>query len=267
MAYTTVVTHATGDVFPASDWNTYVRDNLAYLHGDSGAISLASSLTVAGSIGAQPGTFVSVQALPGNWALQCVITGDANPRFYITIDGTMNWGLGGAVGTDTNLYRKSANNLQTDGSFWAGISLVLAATAAGTLYFSAALDTYMTRNAAGLLGLNAKLFEGNPALTTVTVPATFTPNLATGLIQRVNVSAGGASTLTIGAPTNAPVSSQTSLLVVQIANNGGGTITIAWNAAFVGGSTLALPASSATGTTRDVLFVWDGANWRILSIG
>lgn len=33
MAFTTVVTHATGDVFPASDWNTYVRDDIAWVHG------------------------------------------------------------------------------------------------------------------------------------------------------------------------------------------------------------------------------------------
>lgn len=44
MAYTTVITHATGDVLPATDWNTYIRDNFAFLH-DRGA-DLASAATL-----------------------------------------------------------------------------------------------------------------------------------------------------------------------------------------------------------------------------
>ena len=35
MAWTTPITHATGDVVPASDWNTYIRDNTNYLFGDT----------------------------------------------------------------------------------------------------------------------------------------------------------------------------------------------------------------------------------------
>lgn len=46
MAYTTVITHATGDVLPATDWNTYLRDDLAFLH-DQGA-DLASAATLVG---------------------------------------------------------------------------------------------------------------------------------------------------------------------------------------------------------------------------
>jgi adhesin HecA-like repeat protein len=44
VAITTVITHATGDVFPATDWNTYLRDNINYLIA-AGA-NLASAATV-----------------------------------------------------------------------------------------------------------------------------------------------------------------------------------------------------------------------------
>lgn len=44
MAYGDPVTHATGDVFPAADWNTYVRDNFRALHDLS---TIASANTIA----------------------------------------------------------------------------------------------------------------------------------------------------------------------------------------------------------------------------
>jgi hypothetical protein len=181
-------------------------------------------------------------------------------------------GAGISFGTDGSwdawLYRSAAGgNLRTNSSFWADGSVVVAAGGAGTLYVGSQLDTYMNRNAAGQLGLANKLIEGNAAITNIGATTTFTPNLSNGLIHRVAATSGAAITLTIGAPTNPPVSSQTALLVIHIGNSSPGTITIAWNAVFQPGSTLALPSSSATGTTREVLFVWDGANWRIVAIG
>lgn len=44
-AYTTTITHATGDVFPASDWNTYVRDNFAFLHDRGSDLASAGTIT------------------------------------------------------------------------------------------------------------------------------------------------------------------------------------------------------------------------------
>ena len=43
-ALTTVVTHATGDVFPATDWNIDVRDNMNYLIVAGANLASASSL-------------------------------------------------------------------------------------------------------------------------------------------------------------------------------------------------------------------------------
>lgn len=48
-ALTTVVTHATGDVFPATDWNAYVRDNVNYLvsaGADLAALAGSNTLSV-----------------------------------------------------------------------------------------------------------------------------------------------------------------------------------------------------------------------------
>jgi hypothetical protein len=48
-ALTTVITHATGDVFPATDWNTYVRDDLNYIitaGADLAAVAAANTLAV-----------------------------------------------------------------------------------------------------------------------------------------------------------------------------------------------------------------------------
>lgn len=44
-AYTTVVTHATGDVLPATDWNSYLRDNLAFIHDMGADLASAATLT------------------------------------------------------------------------------------------------------------------------------------------------------------------------------------------------------------------------------
>lgn len=43
---TTVITHATGDVFPASDWNTYIRDNLNYLVAAGADVASANSIAI-----------------------------------------------------------------------------------------------------------------------------------------------------------------------------------------------------------------------------
>lgn len=46
MAWTDPKTIAVGDDLLASDWNTYIRDNLKYLHGDTGDTYLSGTLTL-----------------------------------------------------------------------------------------------------------------------------------------------------------------------------------------------------------------------------
>jgi hypothetical protein len=46
-----------------------------------------------------------------------LLAGDAQPAFKINGDGTISWGPGGSVATDTSLYRNSANSLWTSSEF------------------------------------------------------------------------------------------------------------------------------------------------------
>lgn len=79
----------------------------------------------------------AILALVGSTAnktvLTATVTGDANARYVLNANGTMNWGSGAAP-TDTNLYRASAGQLQTDGILSVGGNLTTGGsfTATGT---------------------------------------------------------------------------------------------------------------------------------------
>ena len=47
------------------------------------------------------------------------VAGDANSKFLVDAVGKLEWGAGGASPVDTNLYRATANSLQTDDDFYA----------------------------------------------------------------------------------------------------------------------------------------------------
>jgi hypothetical protein len=66
MAFTTVITHATGDVFPAADWNTYIRDNINYLGALGDLSGQATLLNGTVSYSAPAGTnFLEVEGIGG----------------------------------------------------------------------------------------------------------------------------------------------------------------------------------------------------------
>lgn len=72
-----------------------------------------------------PGTFLArTQDAAGTLVLASRVGTDANDRFAISTDGTMQWGSGAAPFGTTNLYR--SGGLKTDGSFFVGGSMVLA---------------------------------------------------------------------------------------------------------------------------------------------
>lgn len=238
MAWTTPTDRSTGFLVTAAVYNADIIDNLAYLHGDAGLITLVNALTngptASGSLanaGAHldnsVGRLTTVGASLANTWLIAGKTGDANAAFTSDHSGRMDWGVGAGSATDTTL----------------------------------------SRAAAAELVVNGKLLEGFLA-SSGTVPTTWTPALGSGLYQRFNVTAGGAATLTIGAPTAAPSASQSSLLVLKIANTGGGTVTLTWNAVFQSLGTTVLPASVANGGTSVCLFAWDGSTskWSLLSV-
>jgi hypothetical protein len=97
---------------------------------------------------------------------------------------------------------------------------------------------------------------------------TVTPDLTKGLYFRVTLTA---ATLTIAAPisgvhgpwsgsgadiANAPALEVGTVLLVEVKNASGSTVTVTWNALFKGA-----PANPANTNRRIHMFVWDGSNF------
>lgn len=218
--------------------------------------------------------------------------GDTSYRLTVNAAGAFQWGPGNAA-LDTLLGRDPGGNKLNLGSTtvrtWVEAFQGAAGQAAygarvttdtNTRWFvqgdggqnwgpgNAGVDTALTRAAGGVLNASAKVTEGFTATGSITVPATWTPTLSNGLHQRATITAGGTNTLTIAATGNAPSSAQSSFLVLQIQNNGGGTVTLSWNAQYTATS-VNLPVSLASGANIFCVFCWDGAlsKWVCFSKG
>jgi hypothetical protein len=239
VAWTAVITHATGDVFPASDWNTYIRDNLTYLRGDSGAavtinnnlnlnapsglaVYAGSAPTSSGFTGAQPGDGSYVDQL-GQFASFCnaaVVAfaagafSDSVPRWQVDSNGNVSWGIGGSSAPDLRILRGGAGILAIDQS-----------------------------------GAGKGNIRGGSQASAPGLPATFTPDLGYmfNRVAPINVS----GTLTIAAPTNPPSTAQSGFLFIAI-KSPVGALTVAWNAAYVDVS-----GGPGSGAGTVCMFVWD----------
>src|SRR5215472_15514513 len=152
---------------PDNAWDTNLYRSAANTLKTDGFLQVGgmiSTLYTAGLIGLdQSGFDVAARV-----AHQIRFQAEANPRYAINADGTVNWGQGGSNAPDTKLYRRAAAGLQTDGSLYLnsataflGIwqpgdtSLRWAANANGYLQWgpgNAAEDTNLYRAAAGYLG-------------------------------------------------------------------------------------------------------------------
>jgi hypothetical protein len=62
------------------------------------------------------GGVATVGTAASTWGYWSQVSGDSNSRFYMTVDGNLNWGPGNA-GTDTSLYRPGPNALNMNGQF------------------------------------------------------------------------------------------------------------------------------------------------------
>lgn len=237
MAWTTPTDRATGYIVTASVYNAEVIENLKYLHGDSGVIALANIV--------QSGSGASAVGAAAGWR--------------ITTAGTFQ--SGSTASTDSILL----STVSGDATDWRFVT-----AASGTMSWgtgSGARDTTLARVAASVLNVDAKVTEQFTNTAAITVPTTWTPTLANGLVQRASITAGGAATLTIGAVGLPPSSTQASLLVLRISNAGGGTVTLSWNAAYASNGTTVLPASVASGAVGTTMFAWDGtvAKWILVA--
>jgi hypothetical protein len=99
----------------SQDVNLY-RDAANVLRTDDRFLAYYSADVWGDIIGS--GIFRGVHANTTAYLLSSYIsasgTPEANPRFYIAMDGDIYWGAGGASAVDTNLYRNAANQLKTD---------------------------------------------------------------------------------------------------------------------------------------------------------
>ena len=86
------------------------------------------NLTISDPLGAVDFLFVpAIRAAASTDTFTAQVSGDAELRFAIDADGTINWG-GGAVALNVNLYWDSADTLKTDDGFALADTAILAAS-------------------------------------------------------------------------------------------------------------------------------------------
>lgn len=115
-----------------------------------GNITAAGTITAAGLVNTGPLTLTGATA--GTVVESAQVTGDAQPRFTLGADGTLQWG-GGALAPDVNLYRYAANGLATDDAL---------KLTAGTLLLGPAGDVNVYRSAAGNTATDNSLVLAQP---------------------------------------------------------------------------------------------------------
>jgi len=236
MAWTAPVSRATGYLVLATDWNNEHVNNLLYLHGDAGVITLnnrsdptalsTQGPTSAGFTGSQPGDggFIDSQgqfASFCNAAVQAFAAGsitDTVSRWAVDSNGNMGWGLGGSSAQDLTLARAAPGVLKIGGTGGHGN------------------------------------YKGGYQFSGPGLPATFTPD--TGYLFNKVAPINISGTLTIAAPTNAPSTSEAAFFFIEIRNPGSGVVTLSWNAVYQNVSAGPSVASAAL----TYFFVWNPGN-------
>lgn len=131
-----------------SDTNLY-RSAADYLRTDDD-FSVGNGSGAAGVRIDNAGLVEVERAAGGASAFLMRVTGDTQDRFALTVDGVLNWGPGGAVARDTNLYRQAASILRTDDTFEADSFAIMggtgqvsarASTAAGNISWASRIST------------------------------------------------------------------------------------------------------------------------------
>jgi hypothetical protein len=170
---------------------------------------------------------------------------------------------------DANDLSLSSNNYAR----WNGLSRVYASSATGNVLTArtpTSVDNYFSLRPDGLRfgdGSAAPLKNFNARQMTVVATDyssgasnSLTPDVSVGLIQSVRMLTGSSGTLTINAPTNALSEGDT--LQFQIFNNSGGSITLAWNAAFVRNANF--PTSLTNGQRLTLMATGIGSQWFLM---
>ncbi|MFG2848485.1 hypothetical protein ACGF12_35800 [Kitasatospora sp. NPDC048296] len=193
-----------------------------------GNITAAGTLTAAGVVNTT-GVIALSAGAAATVVLSAQVTGDAQPRFTITADGTHWWGSGAAT-PDVNLYRYAANGMATDDAL---------KLTAGQLLLGPAGDVNVYRSASGNLasdlnivaavagkgfqikeGANARM--GVSVLVAGTVTVANTSITASTRVQLTIQSPGG----TVGVQYVSARTAGTSFTITS--NNVADTSTVAW---------------------------------------
>ncbi len=92
MAWSSPRTWTAGEIVTAAIMNTHVRDNLNYLKGNAGTVAIASSMSVTGSVTANPGgsnqdTLSALSGGSGNFAGVSVGRAASEARFFVPSAG------------------------------------------------------------------------------------------------------------------------------------------------------------------------------------
>ena len=132
---------APADANPA--WRVYGDGKMQWGPGGASAPDVNLYRSAAGVLRTDASVLAGVQfngsnAAGGGTCFSAQISGDATPRVALLAGGSAAWGLGGAGGYDTWLYRWAANFLRCDGGFVGSQFQGLAATS-GAVVFHASM--------------------------------------------------------------------------------------------------------------------------------
>lgn len=99
MAWTTPVDQSTGTLITATIFNTQIIDNLTYLHGDAGAVTINNTITAP--------SFTTVQGANGTIIQNLLISTDTQPSIRLISPASIQFGPGGSTATDLQISRQA----------------------------------------------------------------------------------------------------------------------------------------------------------------
>ena len=110
-----------------------------------GAVNFDNTLSVVGQTTVN--SLISSQLSANSLVYESRIQGEDNVLFSINRDGKLEWGSGGVLSPDINLYRTAANALQTNGSLIIDQSLYVGNSTSDTATFTARISSNLDPSA------------------------------------------------------------------------------------------------------------------------